>query len=72
MYTIPNGEVRVRLKAVRKIPMHTEIITNYGNGFRYPSALVVEDNADDEDDEVCDDEDDEDDDEDDDDEDDHD
>ena len=60
MHTIPNGEVRVRLKAVRKIPMHTEIITNYGSGFRYPSALVVEDNADDEEDDEDDDEDDDD------------
>jgi hypothetical protein len=49
MHSISNGEVRVRLKAVRKIAMHTEIITNYGRGFRYPSAQVDEDNADDED-----------------------
>jgi hypothetical protein len=58
MHSISNGEVRVRLKAVRKIAMHTEIITNYGRGFRYPSAQVDEDNADDED--QADDEDDED------------
>lgn len=34
--TLPSGEPRVRLQATRNIPMHTEIITSYGNGFRYP------------------------------------
>jgi len=28
--------VRVRLEATKFIQMHTEIITNYGKGFRYP------------------------------------
>lgn len=35
------GIVRVRLQATTNIPMHNEIITNYGNGFRYPTATVV-------------------------------
>jgi len=32
------GTTRVRLEASKRIPMHTEIITNYGRGFRYPST----------------------------------
>jgi hypothetical protein len=34
--TSTSGVVRVRLQATKNIPMHTEIITNYGQGFRYP------------------------------------
>lgn len=34
------GIVRVRLQATTNIPMHNEIITNYGNGFRYPIATI--------------------------------
>lgn len=34
--TLPSGEPRIRLQASRNIPMHTEIITSYGNGFRFP------------------------------------
>ena len=30
-------EIRIRLVATRYIPMHSEIITNYGSGFRYPT-----------------------------------
>ena len=32
------GTTRVRLEACKRIPKHTEIITTYGSGFRYPST----------------------------------
>ena len=35
-----NGVVRVRLQAKNYIYMHTEIITNYGRGFRYPQVEI--------------------------------
>lgn len=35
-----NGVVRVRLQATHYIYMHTEIITNYGRGFRYPQVEI--------------------------------
>ena len=34
------GEVRVRLQATSFIQMHTEIITNYGSGYRYPQVEI--------------------------------
>jgi len=40
--TSSSGVVRVRLEAKRLIQMHTEIITNYGNGFRYPAIEDTE------------------------------
>jgi hypothetical protein len=48
----PSGDWRVRLKATRKIPMHTEIITNYGSGFRYPSPHATEDSDVEEDEDI--------------------
>jgi len=36
------GVVRVRLEATRLIQMHTEIITYYGQGFKYPSIQEEE------------------------------
>lgn len=38
--TLSSGEPRVRLQATRNIPMHTEIITSYGKGFRYPIESI--------------------------------
>jgi len=40
--TSSSGVVRVRLEAKRLIQMHTEIITNYGHGFRYPAIEDTE------------------------------
>lgn len=34
------GATRVRLQASKKIPKHTEIITTYGPGFRYPHPAL--------------------------------